>query len=62
MNKIRATRMLRSLDGVKRTAERANQEGKRELLQSDVDSLAVAVVELAHIVKEIVYELEKEEK
>jgi len=62
MDKIRAKRLLRSCDDVTKTAGRANQEGKRELLQSDVDSLAVAVVELAHIVKEIVYELEKEEK
>ena len=67
MDKIRAKRLLRSCDDVTKTAGRAYREGKDiernpAVLQIYIDSLTVAIGELAHIVKEIVYELEKEEK
>ena len=58
-NVVTRKRLESELDAVKRTAERAYQNGKPFMVQSDVDSLAVAVVSLTHIVKELLYRLEK---
>ena len=63
-NIVTRKRLESELDAVKRTAERAYQNGKpcleaSFLIQSDVDSLAVAVVSLTHIVKELLYRLEE---